>query len=423
MEASSWKVRPVAKPRSKVCESPGPAGIYCFSPGILTLPSGRIVVTMDYGGPGIEGLAGVKKKTIDGVFQGNLFISDDAGYTWTHICEFPFYHARPFQSGSSLYVLGHADDLMIMRSDDEGLTWSEPCALTKGEHWHQAPCNVLEANGHVYLVMERVCEPSGVWPVGNIAPVLMRGRIGADLMQRDNWTFASEIMFKQAVDTASLNDFGVPFYEVDPVHGDLVAPGRHCSPPGWLETNVVQFVDPDHYWTDPTGHTFHLWMRAHTAGTGYAAVMKVVEREDGTMTTQYETVPSGRRAVYVPCPGGQMKFHILYDERSRLYWLLSTQSTDSMTRAERLPEGRFHLPNNERQRLQLHFSRNCIDWCFAALVDAAEPERESRHYASMAIFEDDLYVLSRSGDERASGSHNGNMITFHVVSGFRDLIY
>ena len=63
-----------------------------------------------------------------------------------------------------------------------------------------------------------------------------------------------------------------------------------------------------------------------------------------------------------------MKFHLLYDEVSRLYWLLSTQATDSMRRAERLPADRFGLPDNERQRLQLHFSRNMIDWNFAGLV-------------------------------------------------------
>jgi hypothetical protein len=45
------------------------------------------------------------------------------------------------------------------------------------------------------------------------------------------------------------------------------------------------------------------------------------------------------------------------------------------------------------------------------------------HYASMVIDGDDLHVLSRSGDERAHDAHNGNLITFHTVRNFRDLVY
>ena len=50
-------------------------------------------------------------------------------------------------------------------------------------------------------------------------------------------------------------------------------------------------------------------------------------------------------------------------------------------------------------------------------------ERGSRHYASMVIDGDDLCVLSRSGDERARHAHDGNLITFHRVRAFRDLVY
>ena len=157
------------------------------------------------------------------------------------------------------------------------------------------------------------------------------------------------------------------------------------------------------------------------------AVAKVVEQGDhpgsGDMVTMLEQVPSGKTALYVPCPGGQMKFHVLYDEVDELYWLLSTQATDSMRRAELLPANRYSLPNNERRRLQLHFSRNMIDWCFAGMVAIGPVEQGSRHYASMIVDGEDLCILSRSGDERAMDPHNGNLITFHRVRGFRGLVY
>lgn len=118
-----------------------------------------------------------------------------------------------------------------------------------------------------------------------------------------------------------------------------------------------------------------------------------------------------------------MKFHILYDEISGYYWLLSTQATDSMIRPDCMPQDRWGLPNNERQRLQLFFSKNCWDWCFAALIDRCDQPNMSRQYASMIISGDDLCILCRSGDERARNAHNSNMITFSRIHHFRELLY
>jgi len=419
-------IQPLANDYTLVYASPDPATIYCYSPGLARCPNGRLIATLDLGGPGVAGLPGPKSG--HGDFgrpnQGKVFTSDDRGQTWMHRADFPFLHARPFVAGSSVYVLGHDNDLRVIRSDDNGETWSEPARLTHGQRWHQAPCNVHLAGGRVYLVMERqIYDDVKSWGVSAFAPVLMRGETGADLTRRENWTFASELAFRDAMPTDALDYFGVPFFPSLRTHAYEAAPGRGSAPIGWLETNVVQFTDPDHVWHDPTGRTFHLWARAHTGGTGYAAIAKVVEQDDGRMTTMLETVPSGRTVAFVPCPGGQMKFHILHDDVTGIFWLLSSQATDSMTRADRLPPDRYGLPNNERHRLQLHFSRNCVDWCFAGIVAVGGSPRQSRHYASMVIDGDDLHVLSRSGDARAASAHNGNLITFHTVQGFRNLVY
>jgi hypothetical protein len=420
----SSKIMPLANDFVKVFESPDPESMYTYSPGIAVLPNGRIVATIDIGGPGVERLSPPEQLAPgDRKRLGKVFVSDDGGRTWLHKTDFPYVHARPFVAGDALYVLGQCGDLAVIRSTDEGETWSKPTLLSSGEHWHQAPSNVHYANGHVYLVMERVVRKMKGWPVSVMAPVLMRGRTDADLTQRDSWTFASELVFEDVVPEAALDYFGVPFYEVAPHTSILVAPKRGLSPMGWLETNVVQITDPNHYFYDPSGRTFHLWMRAHTGGTGYANIAKVVENADGSMTTMLEKAPSGRTIAFVPCPGGQMKFHIVYDQPSGVYWLLSSQATDSMTRAELLPADRYNLPNNERHRLTLHFSRNCIDWCFAGLVAVGGSAKQSRHYASMAVSGDDLLVLSRSGDERAKDAHNGNFISFHRIANFRGLIY
>ncbi len=391
-----------------LAESDEPGEVFAFNPGLARLPGGRLVATYNLG-------------------RGIIRTSDDGGDSWQMRGRFSFRHARPFVAGESVYILGHAGDLMIVRSDDNGDTWGDPARLTRGQRWHQAPANVHYANGQVYLVMERIDTPDGfdAWPVRHLAPVLMRASVEDDLTDPDAWTFASELFFRDAVAVDAIEYFGVPFYPFEPLRRKALAPRRNMSPPGWLEANVIRIVDPRHYWYDPDGRTVHLYMRAHTGMTNLAAVVKVVERPDGSMETMLERAPSGKDLVYLPLPGGQMKFHILYDDVSKLYWLLSTQSTDSMTRPEFLDrdDGRFGLADNERHRLQLHFSRNAVDWNFAGMVAIGETQRHARHYASMVIDGDDLRILSRSGNAAAQSAHNTNQITFHTVADFRDLVY
>ena len=135
------------------------------------------------------------------------------------------------------------------------------------------------------------------------------------------------------------------------------------------------------------------------------------------------TNPSGKKVLFLPMPGGQMKFYVKYDEQTKLYWLLSSQANDSMCRIERLSDDRYNIPCDQRDRLTLHFSKNMVDWVFAGLVDKGDSPKQSRHYGSMDIDGDDLVIVSRSGDTEAFSAHCGNMITFHRVKNFRDLIY
>lgn len=415
-------IRPLANDFVAVGISSDPKNIPLYTPSILALPDGRLVAAYERGGT-------ARAKNAAYAF---IQTSDDHGKTWTQRGALRMTHARVFAAGKSLYYLGQKGDLQVARSDDRGETWSEQVALTKGQSWHQSACNVWHANGNVYLVMERrVPSENKAWAVGSLAPVLMRAREDADLTKRENWTFASELVFSDLIPGYKQNEpalemFGVPFFKQGYPERAPVATTpkrRTMSPMGWLETNVVQITDPNHVWFDASGHTFHLFMRAHTGGTGYAALAKVVEQADGSMKTQLEHAPSGQTMLFLPMPGGQMRFHVNYDARTKLYWLLSSQATDSMTRPDRLPDERYDLPNNERHRLVIHFSKNMVDWCFAGVVAITPSPKQARHYASMDIDGNDLVILSRSGDERAKSAHDGNLITFHRVKNFRELVY
>ena len=406
-------------------ESPDPSMVYAYSPGLALLPGGRLVATMEQGGPGVARLPDLGT-TADGLpLKSRVYTSDDHGAAWARRDDMPLGHARPFEAGGAVYVVGHVDKLGIVRSDDGAETWSQPSWLADTRGWHQAPCNVHYARGRVYLVMERETDPDfRYWTPAVLAPVMMSADVDDDLTRRESWTFSNELSFRDAVENAGRPHLlGSPFFNPGRTAPDHPKDTRGMAPPGWLETNVVQFTDPDHVWYDPAGRTFHLWMRAHTGTSNLAAIAKVVESENGALTVSLERAPSGQTMLYVPCPGGQMKFHIVRDEPTKLFWLLSSQATDSMTHPDRLPDDRYNLPNNERHRLVLHFSRNCVDWCFAGRVADTRAYGQGRHYASMVIDGDDLHVLSRSGDARAKNAHDGNLITFHTVRHFRELIY
>lgn len=420
-------MEPLAPDPLVIYDSPRPKRICPRSPGILRLDDGRLIMTMEYSQGGSKRVPGIKQTEDGKYYRGRVLVSDDGGETVRETSNHPLYQARPFVAGDRIYLLGHYNDLGVIYSEDRGATWSEAAWLTSGQEWHQAPCNVHYAHGRVYLVMERHTVPiRKYWPVFSIAPVVLSAPVDADLTKRTSWTFSNEVTFVemvQKIDTM-ITGIGVPFYAPGPtVPGESLMRSRPMAPPGWLETHIVTFPDPEHMWHDPEGRTLYLWMRAHTGTTNFACIAKAVEDEEHNITVGPAEAPSGKRILYVPCPGGHLKFHILYDSVSKLYWLASNQSTDSMTHPKHLPESRYGLPDNERHRLVLHFSKNCIDWCFAGLIDKTGDPKQARSYPAMAFDGQDLLVLSRSGDKRAANAHDGNLLLLHRIKDFRKLAY
>lgn len=412
-------IRPLAQDYVLLAKSDDAKNSPLYSPSILRLKSGRLVATYTQ----------ALKKEKAGADSQVFLTSDDGGKTWTKRAESPATQGRVFEAGETLYYLATGAGLPICRSDDQGVTWSAPSLLTeKSKTWQQTAANVWYANGNVYLEMELKGRKIDAWAASEKAPVLLRAKIGDDLTQPGSWSFSSVLNFADIIPGFRENEpqidwFGIPFYKQTYPERSRISPGRSFSPMGWAEGNVVQILDPNHYWYDPSGKTFHIFLRALTGMTNYGAVCQVVENDDGTMTTSLVKAPSGKNLLFLPLPGGQMRFHVLYDEKTKLYWLLSNQTTDSMTRAEKLPAERHDLAFGERHRLALHFSTNMVDWCLAGIVAIGGGAKESRHYAAMDIDGDDLVILSRSGDQDAHSAHEGNLITFHRVKNFRDLVY
>ena len=79
LAANPGRIVPLADDFTVVCRSPSPKTVYCYTPGICRLASGRLVVTCDLGGKGMEGVASI----------GRIFVSDDHGISWRKTGEFP----------------------------------------------------------------------------------------------------------------------------------------------------------------------------------------------------------------------------------------------------------------------------------------------------------------------------------------------
>ena len=431
-------MKPLAPDFDIVVRAKDPMKEYMYSPAIIVLPSGRYVVSYDIGDD-----------------DGMVCVSDDKGKTWKTTAERKFWHASIFADGDILYLLAVSNkfdnNLVVLRSDDSGDSWTEEIPITENELYHHCATDVWYKDGYVYVPFEkRVIHEGEVvksgWKPNVCAPVVLRGKLGTDLTKRENWLFSEVARFRDVIKESEIEGFGIPFFPsiedkkdgeegtASPVkyrdeydfENDKPASKFFFHATGWLETNIVQITDPKHYWYDPTGKTFHLFMRANTHTTGYCCLMKAVERvRDGkeVIDVECQLSPSGKRMIFLPMPGGQNKFFVKYDEKTKLYWLVSVQATDSMTRVEHLGRDRYNIPNDERNRLALHFSKNMVDWIFVGLVDKTDFQDQARHYASMEIDGDDLLVVSRTGDEDAKDAHDTNIISLHRIKNFRDLVY
>ena len=430
-QAADWKVLPLAGASAAVLSSAEHDKVHLANPSMVVFPNGRIVLSVDQVGPGVRHLPGAKGRLHHFAFwvQGKLLISRDKGETWTVKQDFPFCGGRLFRDGQALYLLGHRGNLLMMKSADGGETWSRPSELTSkddtGGRFTLAPSRIVAANGSLYVVMMRIADFSQKGrPASALGAVVLRAPEGAALLDRKSWTLSEPSpAFRELVPEAGLDHSGIPFYEVpDSGPGQAVGRGRWATRLGWGEPCLVRLVDPNHSWHDPSGCTLHMLARGETHRSNVAVLAKVQDRA-GTMRVSFEAVPSGRKQLFLPVPGGNSPFDLLFDDESGLFWLLSNQMRDSMTRADVLPHDRFGLPCDEAHCLQLHFSRNLVDWCFAGLVDAGTQSNDLRLDPCMAIHGQDLYVAYAAGDVDTRAMQDTDRLVSCVIPSFRELVY
>lgn len=129
-----------------------------------------------------------------------------------------------------------------------------------------------------------------------------------------------------------------------------------------------------------------------------------------------------------PMPGGQLKFCILYDEKSKLFWSTANLVVDGQGAFDWFREGEKRgnvryasgLGGNDRRFLMLQYSVDGLNWFQAGCVAHAGKISQSFMYARPVIDGDDLAIIARSSIN-APNQHDADHATFHRVKNFRSL--
>jgi hypothetical protein len=427
-EPTTWKVVPLAGDPVPIAESPNPAQIAMGHTSMAVLSGGRVIVSVSQFGPGVKTEPGKKHRDLHTRqwSQTRILSSADQGRSWAVNEVLPFTRGCLFRDGGALYILGDADGLFIARSADGGSTWTKPAALKLpgllATGHPETPENVLELDGRLYAVAMLQFPGASRY---DLAPVLMSAPRGENLTQSRFWTFSDGAgRFSELVAPDDHGHFGVPFFHASRTNkGHDVGRGRWAHDMGWQRAHAVHLSDPNHYWNDPEGRTLHILTQANTQRANIGAMARFTRDDAGVARLQTVSAPSGIDNTLVPLPGGHLPFSVVHDKTAGLYWLACQQSRDSMTRAEALSKHRQGLPSEERNRLQLLFSRNLVDWCFAGFLSGTARDAEARQGPRLAIHGTDLYVLFCAGDEKSRSARKPNRVLFHCIPDFRDLAY
>ena len=345
-------------------------------PDVFVLSSGRILVT------------GENDNTCCVAY------SDDTGATWTAACAADILSGRIFQVDDKVYLMGEDNqnkDLVIYVSEDDGENWSGKYVLDT-RNWHSAPSEVIFQNGCVYMTMEvesANAVASGYSGDAALAPILMRATVGSDLTAAESWAFSSELAYADIFKNGSAGS--VNFVDVPNNHGDT-------KTVGWADGNVFQIYDYTHRWYDASMKTFYIYLQGNDGAQGYGLLLKVTEDNKGNMRPSLvKADKSGKNVMFLPMPGGNDKFNIVYDEQTANYWLVSNYMNDD-------------------SRVAIYFSKNAHDWCFAGFV--AKLDDGTCGSPSIVVDGDDLLVAM----EQSADSGESQILVYRVKA-YAELMY
>jgi len=225
------------------------------SPSLVRAKSGRLLAGMD-----VFAAKNGQNVTL-------IFSSDDDGKSWHYLTDLhPFYWANMFLHKGAVYALGQTQeygDLYIVRSDDEGESWSEPSLLFYGSSWcckgggiQHTPMQLTYFEGRLYASFEY-----GNWglPEGHL-PGVMSVDAESDIMNPENWHFSDVLQYDGKWKE---DDGGVKGHSIE---GNLV-------------------VGPDGVLYDIMRHKMGLWLKLRVNTDDLDAAPEYVAMEEAPVTT------------------------------------------------------------------------------------------------------------------------------------------
>ncbi|MDP2337026.1 MAG: exo-alpha-sialidase [Bacteroidota bacterium] len=352
---------------------PASSKTYIGSPSICILTNGDYIASHDYFGPATteheQALTSVYNSTNSG--KSWKKISDIHGQFWSNL----FVHKQ------ALYIMGtwkHHGNLIIRRSLDGGVSWSEPTSnanglLLEGEY-HTAPMPMLIHNGRIWRAIENAKSESTKWGV-RYSVMIISAPIDADLLSASSWTTTNFL-----------------------THNPTYLDGRFG---GWIEGNAV---------VTPEGKLVDI-LRVATSEKGRELTAVVNISEDGLKAS---FSPSNGFMDFV---GGARKFSIRFDQKSNRYWTICNMITTEFAGMD---------ASSVRNTLVLKSSSDLKNWTVnKVLLHHPDVLKHGFQYVDWQFDGRDIIFLSRTAhDDEFGGAdnfHNANYLTFHRLNNFRRL--
>ena len=358
-------------PGTVIAHSPSSDKKYLGSPSICILPSGNYVASHDFFGPGSTEY----EKAVTRVYR-----SSDRGKSWKQISEINGqFWSNLFVHKGDLYIMGtysHYGNLIIRRSVDGGITWSEPenerSGIIMRGRYHTAPMPVLKHNGRLWRAFEDSMGPEKGW--GRMfGSFMMSIPEQEDLLLAENWTISNTLRY----DSSYLDgNFG-----------------------GWLEGNAV---------LTPAGEVVNILRTDYRVGGNEKA--SVIRISSDGKTATFDSL-----AGFIDFPGGCKKFSIRYDPRTNLYLTFANYVP---------PEFRNKNPERTRNTQALCSSKDLIKWEVRKIVlQHPDMTRHGFQYVDWQFDGRDIIFISRTayddGLGGANNQHDANYVTFHRLRKYR----